>query len=60
MQMIADAGWKKVEVYYPTFLLSGDPNCGGMIPVVEKTENEDLNGLLALAGYTNSAAPRPA
>lgn len=56
MQIIADAGWTKVEVYYPTFLLSGDPNCGGMIPVVEKTENEDLNGVLASAGYTSQVA----
>lgn len=56
MKMIADAGWTKVEVYYPTFLLSGNPNCGGMTPVVEKTENEDLNGLLASADYTHQVA----
>lgn len=56
MKMIADAGWTKVEVYYPTFLLSGNPNCGGMTPLVEKTENEDLNGLLASAGYTDQVA----
>ena len=56
MKMIADAGWTKVEVYYPTFLLSGNPNCGGMTPVVEKIENEDLNGLLASAGYTDQVA----
>lgn len=56
MKMIADAGWTKVEVYYPTFLLSGNPNCGGMTPLVEKTENEDLNGLLASAGYTEQVA----
>ncbi len=56
MQMIADASWKKVEVYYPTFFLSGNPNCGGMTPVVEKTENEELNGVLASAGYTSQVA----
>lgn len=56
MQMIASAGWKKVEVYYPTFLLSGNPNCGGMAPVVEKTENADLNQLLTSAGYTEQVA----
>lgn len=56
MKMIADAGWTKVEVYYPTFLLSGNPNCGGMTPLVEKTENEDLNGLLASADYTHQVA----
>lgn len=56
MKMIADAGWTKVEVYYPTFLLSGNPNCGGMTPLVVKTENEDLNGLLASAGYTEQVA----
>ena len=56
MQMIASAGWKKVEVYYPTFLLSGNPNCGGMAPVVEKTENTDLNQILTSAGYTEQVA----
>ena len=56
MQMIAGAGWKKVEIYYPTFLLSGNPNCGGMTPVVEKTENADLNQLLTTDGYTEQVA----
>ena len=56
MQMIAGAGWKKVEIYYPTFLLSGNPNCGGMAPVVEKTENTDLNQILTSAGYTEQVA----
>lgn len=56
MQMIAGAGWKKVEIYYPTFFLAGDPNCGGMTPVVEKTENADLNQLLTTAGYTEQVA----
>lgn len=56
MQMIAGAGWKKVEVYYPTFLLSGNPNCGGMAPVVEKTENTDLNQILTSAGYIEQVA----
>ena len=56
MQMIASAGWKKVEIYYPTFFLAGDPNCNGMTPVVEKTENADLNQLLTTAGYAEQVA----
>lgn len=56
MQMISGAGWTRVEVYYPKFFLSGNPNCGGMTPVVEKTENADLSNLLTLAGYTNQVA----
>ncbi len=56
MQMIAGAGWTRVEIYYPKFFLSGNPNCGGMTPVVEKTENSDLNELLTEAGYTEQVA----
>lgn len=56
MQMIANAGWTKTEIYYPTFLLSDAPNCGGMTPVIEKTENPDLNQVLSTAGYTQQVA----
>ncbi len=56
MQMISGAGWTRVEIYYPKFFLSGNPNCGGMTPVVEKTENADLSNLLTSAGYTNQVA----
>lgn len=56
MQMIANGGWARTEIYYPTFLLSDAPNCGGMTPVIEKTENPDLTRVLSTAGYTEQVA----
>ena len=56
MQMIAGAGWKRVEIYYPTFFIAGNPNCAGMTPVIAKTENAELTQLLTTAGYTNQVA----
>ena len=56
LQMIAGEGWKRIEIYYPTFFIAGDPNCAGMTPVMEKTENPEMNQLLATAGYTNQVA----
>ena len=56
MQMIAAEGWTRIEVYYPTFLLTGSPKCAGMTPVIEKTEEAALTQLLTTAGYTNQVA----
>lgn len=56
MQMIAAEGWTRIEVYYPTFLLTGSPKCAGMTPVIEKTEDTALTQLLTTAGYTNQVA----
>lgn len=56
MQMIAAEGWTRIEVYYPTFLLVGSPNCAGMTPIVEKTEDTAMTQLLTNAGYTNQVA----
>lgn len=56
MQMIAAEGWTRIEVYYPTFLLTGSPKCAGMTPVIEKTEDAALTQLLTTAGYTNQVA----
>lgn len=56
MQMIAAEGWTRIEVYYPTFLLTGSPKCAGMTPVIEKIEDTALTQLLTTAGYTNQVA----
>ncbi len=56
MQMIAAEGWTRIEVYYPTFEITGSPQCAGMTPSIAKTEDTALTQLLADAGYTNQVA----
>ena len=56
MQMIAAEGWTRIEVYYPTFEITGSPQCAGMTPSIAKTEDAGLTGLLTNAGYTNQVA----
>ena len=56
MQMIAAEGWTRIEVYYPTFEITGSPKCAGMNPTIAKTEDVALTQLLTDAGYTNQVA----
>ena len=56
MKMILEAGWGRIEIYYPTFFLAGYSTGIGMDPTIEKTENEDINQLLTASGYTNQVA----
>ena len=56
MQMIAAEGWTRIEVYYPTFEITGSPHCAGMTPSIAKTEDAGLTELLTNAGYTNQVA----
>lgn len=56
MQMIAAEGWTRIEVYYPTFEITGSPQCAGMTPTIAKTEDAALTQLLTDAGYANQVA----
>jgi len=56
LNMIKDAGWKRIEVYYPRFFLAGSPDCAGMTPVIEKTDNIALTDALKVAGYEKEVA----
>ena len=54
MKMISEAGWGRIEIYYPTFFIAGFSTGVGMNPTIEKIANEDINQLLTAAGYTCS------
>lgn len=56
MQMIAAEGWTRIEVYYPTFEITGNPNCAGMTPSIAKTDDPAMNQILTNAGYTTQVA----
>ncbi len=52
VSLIASEGWKKVELYYEKYMISGSVPARGMKPVLECVEDAAVSQTLTNAGFT--------